>query len=131
MKPTQSLLMVFLLPILMVVLPTLLLLTIAMNVLEKQSLKSHQLQSNDLDTLVQMAMFNHQLRDLHQNITNALIEAEQSQLTTAQRNTEYNRLTQELSQIGNSVATLAISPLIADLNKERASDFQQEFSQYG
>ena len=130
MKPTQSLLMVFLLPILMVVLPTLLLLTIAMNVLEKQSLKSHQLQSNDLDTLIQMAMFNHQLSDLHQNITNALIEAEQSQLTTAQRNTEYNRLTQELSQIGNSVATLAISPLIADLNKERATDFQQEFSQY-
>ncbi|WP_404375876.1 hypothetical protein [Vreelandella aquamarina] len=58
MKPSQSLFMVFLLPVLMVVLPALILLALATQVIKEQSQQNYQLQSNDLDTLVQMATFN-------------------------------------------------------------------------
>ena len=113
MKSTQSLLMVFLLPILIVVLPALLMVTIAMKVLEEQSQQSNLLQTNDLDTLVQMATFARQLSDLHQRITALLIDTEVTKLSTSQCYTAYSQIAQELNQIGQSVDTLATSPCLS------------------
>ncbi|CAD5256638.1 MULTISPECIES: putative bifunctional diguanylate cyclase/phosphodiesterase [Halomonadaceae] len=130
MKSTQSLLMVFLLPILMVVLPALLMLTIAMKVLEEQSQQSNLLQTNDLDTLVQMATFDRQLSDLHQRITALLIDTEVTKLSTSQRYTAYSQIAQELNQIGQSVDTLATSPLLIDLSQDSTAALQSAFRQY-
>ncbi|CEP34636.1 MULTISPECIES: putative bifunctional diguanylate cyclase/phosphodiesterase [unclassified Halomonas] len=130
MKSTQSLLMVFLLPILMVVLPALLLLSISMKVLEEKSLQSNLLQSNDLDTLVQMATFDRQLSDLHQRITNLLIDTEETQLSATQRYSSYSQIAQELTQIGQRVDSLASSPLLIDLSQDSAAALQRTFLQY-
>ncbi|MGP9767968.1 putative bifunctional diguanylate cyclase/phosphodiesterase [Halomonas sp. AOP13-D3-9] len=130
MKSTQSLLMVFLLPILMVVLPALLLLSIAMKVLEEQSVQSNLLQSNDLDTLVQMATFDRQLSELHRRITNLLIDTEETELSTTQRYAAYSEIAQELTQIGQRVDNLATSPLLIDLSQDSATVLQRAFRQY-
>lgn len=94
MKPSKSLLMVFLLPILMIVLPAVLLLIIALHVSQEESLQNHQLQSNDLDTLVQMATFDRQLGDLHQRMTDVLSRVEDINLNAMQRYAEYGVINQ-------------------------------------
>lgn len=130
MKPSQSLFMVFLLPVLMVVLPAMLLLALATQVLKEQSLQNHQLQSNDLDTLVQMATFDRQLSDLHQRVTEVLSQATDTNLSAMQRYSEYGIINLELSRIGQSIDQLAASPLIYDLSHESADTLQRAFFDY-
>ncbi|MDP3533824.1 MAG: EAL domain-containing protein [Halomonas sp.] len=130
MKPSKSLLMVFLLPILMIVLPAVLLLIIALQVSQEESLQNHQLQSNDLDTLVQMATFDRQLGDLHQRMTDVLSRVEDINLNAMQRYAEYGVINQELTQISNNIDRLATSPLIFDLSQESADALQRVFHQY-
>lgn len=76
--------MVFLLPILMVILPLFLLLTLATPVLKEQSLQNFQHQSDGLNTLMQMATFDRQRSDLQQRITVVLSRATASDLGTMQ-----------------------------------------------
>ncbi|HBM27488.1 MAG TPA: GGDEF-domain containing protein, partial [Halomonas sp.] len=130
MKPSQSLFMVFLLPILMVVLPVALLLGLATYTIKEQSLQSYQLQSNDLDTLVQMATFDRQLGDLHQRMSEVFSRAEATDLGAMQRYSEYGLINQELSRIGDSIDQLAASPLIFDLSQESADTLQRAFREY-
>ena len=103
MKPSQSLFMVFLLPVLIVVLPVLLLLVLATQVIKEQSLQNYQLQSDDLDTLVQMATFDRQMGDLHQRMTEVFSRAEETSLSAMQRYSEYGLINQELTAIGESI----------------------------
>ncbi|MFI2818393.1 putative bifunctional diguanylate cyclase/phosphodiesterase [Vreelandella piezotolerans] len=130
MKPSQSLFMVFLLPILMVILPVALLLGLATYVIKEQSLQNYRLQSNDLETLVQMATFDRQLGDLHQRMSEVFSRAEATDLDTMQRYAEYGRINQELSRIGESVDRLSSSPLILDLSQESAATLQRAFYEY-
>ncbi|WP_404472892.1 EAL domain-containing protein [Vreelandella venusta] len=130
MKPSQSLFMVFLLPILMVVLPVLLLLGLATQVIKAQSLQNYQLQSNDLDTLVQMATFDRQLGDLHQRMSDVFSQAEETDIGAMQRYSEYGLINQELSRIGESIDQLTTSPLIFDLSQESADTLQRAFHAY-
>ncbi|MCP1317320.1 bifunctional diguanylate cyclase/phosphodiesterase [Halomonas sp. 707B3] len=130
MKPSQSLFMVFLLPVLIVVLPVLLLLVLATQVIKEQSLQNYQLQSDDLDTLVQMATFDRQMGDLHQRMTEVFSRAEETSLSAMQRYSEYGLINQELTAIGESIDQLAASPLIFDLSKGSADTLQRAFHQY-
>ena len=130
MKPTRSLLIVFLLPILMVILPLFLILMLATQVVKEKSLQNYQLQSNDLTTLVQMATFDRKLSDLHQRITEVLNRVAVANLGAMQRYTEYNLINQELNKVGQNIDQLATSPLIADLSPESAVTLQRAFHQY-
>ncbi|KFC51082.1 hypothetical protein DK37_27750 [Halomonas sp. SUBG004] len=84
----------------MVILPVALLLGLATFMIKEQSLENYRLQSNDLETLVQMATFDRQLGDLHQRMSEVFSRAEATDLGTMQRYAEYGRINQELSRIG-------------------------------
>ncbi|MCL5426741.1 MAG: EAL domain-containing protein [Gammaproteobacteria bacterium] len=130
MKPTQSLLMMFLLPILMVILPLSLMLALATQLIKEQSLQNFHLQADDLETLVEMATFDRQLSDLHQRITEVFSRAEVINIGAMQRYSEYGLINQELNQIGERIDHLATSPLIYDLSQNSADTLQRAFQQY-
>jgi diguanylate cyclase (GGDEF)-like protein len=130
MKPTQSLMMIFILPILMVVVPVLLMLALATPVLKEQSLQNYHLQSDDLDTLAKMATFDRQLSHLHQRMTSVFSSAKATELNTSQRYVEYNAINQEFNQTGRLIDQLASSPLIVDLSPQTADSLIHAFSQY-
>lgn len=130
MKPTRSLLIVFLLPILMLILPLLLILVLTTQAIKEQSLQNYRLQSNDLKTLVQMATFDRKLSDLHQRITEVLNRAIMTNLSAMQRYTEYTLINQELNKVGQSIDDLTTSQLILDLTPENALTLQRAFHQY-
>nr|KFC49823.1 hypothetical protein DK37_28070 [Halomonas sp. SUBG004] len=98
--------------------------------IKEQSLENYRLQSNDLETLVQMATFDRQLGDLHQRMSEVFSRAEATDLGTMQRYAEYGRINQELSRIGESVDRLSNSPLILDLSQESAATLQRAFYEY-
>lgn len=130
MKPAQSLLMMFLLPILMVILPLFLMLAFATQLIKEQSLQNFHLQSDDLDTLVQMATFDRQLGDLHQRIIDVFSRDEETNVGAMQRYSEYTVINQKLNQIGESIDHLVTSPLIYELGQESVDTIQRAFQQY-
>lgn len=130
MKPSQSLLMVFLLPILMLVLPALLLLISATAMFQEQLLQNRAQQLKDLDALTHMAAFDRKLIKLHQRITHVFSETESANLDTMQRYAEYTLIRQELAYIEESINQLVTSDLIDDLGHSDDVALLSAFNQY-
>ncbi|NYS60457.1 putative bifunctional diguanylate cyclase/phosphodiesterase [Vreelandella salicampi] len=130
MKPTQSLLMVFLLPMLIIIVPTAALGLAALHGFKHQSAENHAMQRADLQTLTQMATFERELSELHQRVSSVLNDANQGELNSRERYVEYGTITEQLSALSHRVDTLTQSPLITDLYPQNAAALKAAFQEY-
>ena len=130
MKPTQSLLMVFLLPMLMIILPAFVMGGLALNVARGQSLDSHLTQSADLDTLVEMASFERRLGALNDRLSQVLDASDNNRLSLLERQDEFSQINLQLDDMEVRIDHLATSGLIDDLATDSATTLQQAFQEY-
>ncbi|HAA45223.1 MAG: diguanylate cyclase/phosphodiesterase with PAS/PAC sensor(s) [Halomonas sp. 54_146] len=130
MKPTQSLLMVFLLPMLIIIVPTVALVMFALHGFKHHSAASYAMQRDDLQTLSQMATFERELSELHHRVSNALNDANQGQLSNRERVIEQSTIREQLTTLGSRIDTLAQSPLLADLAPQNTVALQSAFKEY-
>ena len=130
MKPTQSLIMFFLLPVLMIIIPALILGGLALTLAREKALESHRIQSADLATLVEMANFERRLGGLHESLVQALDESRDNQLSKLDRYSEYSYIDQQLDEIGERIEHLSTSGLIDDLHADNAETLLLSFQEY-
>jgi len=130
MKPTQSLIMFFLLPVLMIIVPALILGGLALTLAREKALESHRIQSADLATLVEMANFERRLGGLHESLVQALDESRDNQLSKLDRYSEYSYIDQQLDEIGERIEHLSTSGLIDDLHADNAETLLLSFQEY-
>ncbi|WP_089707710.1 hypothetical protein [Vreelandella arcis] len=130
MKPTRSLLMVFLLPLLIILVPALILGVLALNMAREHSLDSHRTQSDYLNTLVEMTTFERRSGALHERLTQVLDEAENDQLSALNREEEYSLINQELNDIGEQIDYFTEAGLIDELSNGSAASLEHAFQEY-
>ncbi|KPQ21932.1 putative bifunctional diguanylate cyclase/phosphodiesterase [Halomonas sp. HL-93] len=130
MKPTQSLLMVFLLPVLMIIVPALILGAFALTIAREKALDSYRIQSADLATLVEMANFERRLGNLHESLTQALNESKNNHPSKLDRYSEYSYIDLQLDEMGERIEHLAGSGLIDDLHADNAETLLLSFQEY-
>ncbi|MFN2410266.1 MAG: putative bifunctional diguanylate cyclase/phosphodiesterase [Halomonas sp.] len=130
MKPTQSLIAFFLLPVVMIVVPAFVLGMLALNIAKEKALDSHETQSNDLATLVEMATFERRLGALHERLVEVLTEADNDQLSEFASYDDYSKINLRLNEIGDRIEHLASSGLIDGLQTESAETLLSAFQEY-
>ncbi|QNI04115.1 EAL domain-containing protein [Halomonas sp. SH5A2] len=130
MKPTQSLIVFFLLPVLMFVVPAFVLGMLALSIAREQSLDSHQTQSRDLANLVEMATFERRLGALHERLSQVLVEADNDQLSAFDSYSEYSQIHLKLNEMGERIEDLASSSLIDSMHAESAETLLIAFQEY-
>lgn len=130
MKPTRSLLMVFLLPLLIILVPALILGVLALNMAREHSLDSYRTQSDYLNTLVEMTAFERRSGALHERLTQLLDEAENDQLSAVKRDEEYSLINQELNDIDEQIDYFAETGLIDELSNGSAASLEHAFQEY-
>ncbi|MCO7247843.1 GGDEF domain-containing phosphodiesterase [Halomonas sp. Mc5H-6] len=130
MKPTQSLIVFFLLPVLMFAVPAFVLGMLALNIAREQFLDSHQTQSQDLANLVEMATFERRLGALHERLSQVLAEADNDQLSAFDSYSEYSQIHLQLNEMGQHIKHLASSGLVNGLHADSAETLLSAFQKY-
>ncbi|MGM0823694.1 MAG: putative bifunctional diguanylate cyclase/phosphodiesterase [Pseudomonadota bacterium] len=114
----------------MIIVPALILGSLALTLAREKALESHRIQSADLATLVEMANFERRLGGLHESLVQALDESMDNQLSKLDRYSDYSYINLQLDEIGERIEHLATSGLIDDLHADNAETLLLSFQEY-
>ncbi|MGS2742374.1 putative bifunctional diguanylate cyclase/phosphodiesterase [Halomonas sp. LS-001] len=125
MKPSRSLWLVFLLPMVIMVLPAVTMGPLTWQVFKEQSERNFTMQRADLSTLMQMATLEGELSEFHLQVNQAIRQTGGNAAALDQ-----DAIGQQLDAIGQRVSRLAQSPLAIDVDQLNVTELQPIFDDY-
>lgn len=130
MQSSTRLLLLFLLPILIVVLPLLVAGGIAKQVFHHQLVEHNERQSSDLGSLAEAAELGQGFGEIHERATHVLHAAIAGELSSLQLYRAHTSLVDDLASMNPAVDALADSPLLIEINHGSAQALRSVFNEY-
>lgn len=130
MSAKRRLIILFMLPVWIFVIPALLLLVISANLFQDQVVQGHRLSAADLEELQAAAAFGVRFADSHQEGIQLLEAARNDDMTSLEAFRAHTALVEKLNDLKTELQQIAGTELLQAVNAGSAQSLLDEFTQY-